>query len=110
LKSKTFDILRNGLCKKCPRCGKAPLFEKRFVLYKNCLNCGLEIRAREPNTWFFMYMTTAGITGFFLAVMWLSNPTNAPLARYIVIGAALPFFFATISLRKSLAIALDYLF
>jgi len=68
------------------------------------------IREREPDTYLFMYVSTAAITGIFLLLMLFSRPAHILLAQILVVGVAAVTFIVTIPLRKSLAIALDYLF
>ncbi|HTL69979.1 MAG TPA: hypothetical protein VL404_01690 [Candidatus Eisenbacteria bacterium] len=94
--------------KLCPACGGSSLFEGG-ALRPACPSCGLLIRSREPDTWFFMYVSTAGITGIFVVLMLLVVPANRLLGRVAVGAAAIAAFFLTNPLRKSFAIALDYL-
>lgn len=101
--------LTRGLRKLCPQCGLTPIFQNWGVARKKCENCGCQIRSRESDCWFFMYMTTAFITGIFLIIMLLVKPENEALGRTaIAIGALLTIVF-TVPRRKGLAIAIDYL-
>jgi uncharacterized protein (DUF983 family) len=110
MRSGVRDVLARALRQRCPACGGAPIFERRFVLVRECPSCGLEIRSREPNTWFFMYVSTAAITGVFLLLYLFALPRGWRLARVLTFAAAAASFLGTMPLRKSLAIALDYLF
>jgi len=102
-------ILKNAFKIRCPRCGEGKLFFAYGELVENCERCGLIIRAREPDTWFFMYMSTAAITGLFITVMLiLPAPLNQKLWAFLVGLASLGVFVLTTPLRKSLAIAIEY--
>ena len=101
-------ILLRGLRKRCPQCGGTPVFERGWTLYEKCAACGCAIGSREDDTYFFMYMSTAAITGIFVILMILFRPQNKNLGRAIVAVGAITAFFFTNPYRKSLAIALDY--
>ena len=101
--------LRRGLRGRCPRCGQGRLFRGFNRLRDECPACGLPFEPHSGDTWFFMYMTTAGLTGVLVVLMFLIRPAvvwagqiAVAIAAVVVIGLSLP-------LRKGLAVALDYL-
>jgi len=111
MKQPLIVVLKRALAMKCPACGRAPIFDRSgWTLHNTCPSCGLDLRDREQNTYFFMYVSTAAITGVFLLFMLFFMPGNVPLARVLVIAVSSAVFIGTIPLRKSIAIALDYLF
>src|SRR6185295_20311827 len=63
------QALRRGLRHRCPRCGEGPLFAGWNRLYDECPVCGLAFERRSGDTWFFMYMSTAGLTGMLVVTM-----------------------------------------
>ncbi|MEZ4751197.1 MAG: DUF983 domain-containing protein [Bdellovibrionota bacterium] len=103
------STLINGLKMNCPQCGKTPLFVRWGEVHKACAECGCELRARESDCWFFMYMTTAFITGIFILVMVMITPANHNLWRAGFAVGALLTIVLTVPRRKGLAIAIDYL-
>jgi uncharacterized protein (DUF983 family) len=103
------QALLRGLRGRCPRCGQAPLFAGWNRLHERCPVCGLAFERRSGDTWFFMYMSTAGLTGSLVVIMFLIHPrvlwigqVAVALAAIAVIGLSLPY-------RKGIAVALDYL-
>ena len=98
-----------GVCRKCPSCGKAGIYEAWAHLRVECPNCQNPIQAREPDTWFFMYVSTAAISGLFIIAMILINPENQTLGRWLLAIAAIVFIVGSIPQRKGIAIALDYI-
>jgi len=64
---------------------------------------------REGDTWAFMYISTAGITGVFVAVMLLVRPPQVWIGQLIVLPLALLLIGGSLPFRKGLAIAIDYL-
>ncbi|MCB0417691.1 MAG: DUF983 domain-containing protein [Bdellovibrionaceae bacterium] len=108
-KSKTLQTLLNGLKMTCPQCGKTPLFVRWGEVHKACAECKCELRAREGDCWFFMYITTAFITGLFILVMVLMTPANHDMGRAGLAAGALLTIVLTVPRRKGMAIAIDYL-
>src|ERR1700679_3880652 len=93
-------ILGRAVRMRCPNCGGSNLFESWMLLKTSCEKCACEIRSREDDTWFFMYMTTAGLTGLYIAGMLLFTPRHVPSARWMVAGSALVVFVLSQPLRK----------
>lgn len=102
--------LKRALRDRCPRCGGAKIFERWGVLKVTCPQCSLVLRARENETWFFMYMSTAFMTGLFVIGMFLVTPRDLRFGRVAIAGLAILAFWITHPVRKSLAIAIDYWF
>lgn len=103
------SLVSHALRRTCPACGKASIFTGWNELVENCPQCGLVIRAREPDTYFFMYMSTAAITGIFVGSLLLLSPPENRFITSIAIGiGALVLFLITTPIRKSIAIAIEY--
>ncbi|HWN42429.1 MAG TPA: DUF983 domain-containing protein [Thermoanaerobaculia bacterium] len=101
--------LVRGMRGRCPRCGKAPMFQGWNHLHERCAVCGLDIEARSGDTWFFMYMSTAGLTGTIVVIMFLLRPRVLWVGQLLVMVAAVLVIGVSLPLRKGVAIALDYL-
>lgn len=98
-----------GMRLRCPRCGKGKLFEKWGLLEVRCEECALPLRVYDENTWFFMYMSTAGITGIFILSMLLMTPPQNEVPAKIGVGLlSLAVFFFTHQSRKGMAVAWEY--
>lgn len=98
-----------GLRKRCPRCGEGPLFEGWHRLRERCPVCGLAFEERTGDTWFFMYMTTAGMTGVLVAAMFLIRPRVLWIGQLVVALIGLALMGLSLPYRKGVAVALDYL-
>ena len=85
------------------------MFQGWNHLQERCPVCGLDIEARSGDTWFFMYMSTAGLTGTIVVIMFLLRPRVFWVGQLLVIVAAVLVIGVSLPLRKGLAIALDYL-
>ena len=103
-----FGLIWQGLCKHCPQCGSGGIFHHWNKLKTVCPNCNCILAAREGNAWFFMYMTTAFITGWFVLYMFLFPSENTIFARVNLLVLALLAIVCTLPNRKGVAIALDY--
>lgn len=101
-------VLR-GLRKRCPRCGRGPLFRGWNRLLDGCPVCGLLYERHAGNTWFFMYMTTAGLTGVLVVIMFLLRPAVIWIGQVAVFAAAVLAIVLSLPHRKGIAVALDYL-
>ncbi len=102
-------IILRGARMRCPRCSGDRLYERWNVLKHDCERCGYEFADREGNCWFFLYSTTAALTGVFLILMFIWKPGDLFLGRTILAGAAFGIIPLTLPVRKGIALALDYL-
>ncbi|HYO15116.1 MAG TPA: DUF983 domain-containing protein [Thermoanaerobaculia bacterium] len=103
------QALARGLRKRCPRCGEGPLFEGWHRLRERCPVCGLAFEERTGDTWFFMYMTTAGMTGALVVAMFLIRPRVIWVGQLVVALIGLALMGLSLPYRKGIAVALDYL-
>jgi uncharacterized protein (DUF983 family) len=103
------QVLLRGLRKRCPRCGQGPLYRGWHQLLERCPACGLEYQPFLGNTWFFMYVTTAGLTGLLVLVMLLVRPPTLLSGQLMLFPAALLLIGGTLPYRKAVAIAIEYL-
>src|SRR5262249_37154127 len=102
------QVLVRGVRLPCPERGRGRVFETWGLLSEAWPEWRCRIREREDDAWFWMYVSTAGITGIFLLIMLGVVPRHATLARWIIGIVAVAVFFGTMPVRKSLAIAWDY--
>ena len=105
---KFFSILARGIWGLCPQCGFGKLFSGWVQLAEECPVCGLKLAPREGDTWAFMYISTAFITGLFVLLMLWVLPNNLWMGRVLVALGALAFFLLTWPARKGIALAFDY--
>ena len=101
--------LFRGVQRRCPRCGEGPLFAGWNRLHERCAVCGLAFEKRSGDTWFFMYMSTAGLTGLLVVTMFLLRPRVLWIGQVLVGLAAIAIIGLSLPIRKGIAIALDYL-
>lgn len=106
--SEFWETLKRGLRSRCPKCGEGKLFKSWNVLHDTCAKCGCVLSAREDETWFFMYVSTAFITGLFIISMFLIMPMHQDSSRWTIALIAVVVFLATTGPRKGIAIAIDY--
>jgi len=84
------------------------MFQGWNHLHERCAVCGLEIEARSGDTWFFMYMSTAGLTGSLVVAMFLIRPRVIWIGQLVVCLAAIAIIGFSLPYRKGIAVALDY--
>lgn len=103
-----FQALSRGLRLRCPRCGQGHLFASWNHLLETCPVCGLEFERRLGDTWFFMYMSTAGLSGALVVAMFLIRPRVVWVGQAVVCLAAVAIIGLSLPYRKGIAVALDY--
>ncbi|MEX2088277.1 MAG: DUF983 domain-containing protein [Bacteroidota bacterium] len=102
------SVLTRGFTSRCPRCGEGPVFDRWNTLSVQCTVCGVGLKQRDGDCWFFMYMTTGFFTGVMIAAMFFIRPANVLFGQVAVGSIGLALIVATLPIRKSLAIALDF--
>jgi uncharacterized protein (DUF983 family) len=102
-------ILLRGARMRCPRCGKGFLYRRWNVLKNHCEACEYELAEREGDCWFFLYSTTAALTGLFIITILLWRPHSILLGRLVLGVASVCVIALSLPLRKGIALALDYL-
>lgn len=105
------DLIRRALCRLCPCCGRGRLFKSFYTLNTACPDCNHNFDEAEGSTWFFMYFSSGAVIGVCFLILLFWRPASADLlwATAVMIGGALAVLLGTLPLRKSMAIALDYL-
>lgn len=103
------QAIARGLRKRCPRCGEGPLFAGWNRLRERCPVCGLVYEPGTGDSWFFMYMTTAGMTGVLVVAMFLIRPAVLWVGQVIVVLVGLAVMGLSLPYRKGIAVAIDYL-
>lgn len=102
------EILRQVLRLRCPRCGVGRLYLRWNVLCERCPSCGLDIQRREQEAWFFIYMTTAGLTGVVILPMLWIDLQNVFLGHAGAVAGWFILILLTLPARKALAIGIDF--
>ncbi|HSS77325.1 MAG TPA: DUF983 domain-containing protein [Thermoanaerobaculia bacterium] len=102
------QVISRGLRLRCPRCGEGRLFASWNHLLEACPVCGLEIERRLGDTWFFMYMSTAGLSGALVVAMFVIRPRVVWIGQILVCLAAIAIIGLSLPYRKGIAVALDY--
>jgi uncharacterized protein (DUF983 family) len=102
-------VVARGLRRRCPQCGRQPLFHGWYTLADRCESCDLEVEAYEGSSWAFMYITTAFLTGLFILVLVFYRPAHTIAWRVGLIIGAFVVILGSLPYRKGMAVALDYL-
>ncbi|MBX2990964.1 MAG: hypothetical protein KF749_07325 [Bacteroidetes bacterium] len=102
------SILRYAIRLRCPQCGEGNLYVRWNVLRERCTQCGCLFQRREEEGWFFIYMTTAGLTGVVVVGMLLIDVPDILLGQIGVLLAWFVIILLTLPLRKAIAIGIDY--
>ena len=102
-------VLGRAARSRCPRCGQGRIYGGWIHLRDSCPECGLKLAARQPDAWFAIYLSTAALTGIgILVIVMLGFVRMSLTVRMSAACAGCAVIVATLPVRKSLAIAIDY--
>lgn len=104
----TFRTLLRGLLRRCPRCGNGPLFERWYTIADRCSACDLDFVKSDSDTWAFMYISTAGLTGVIVLGMLILRPERMWVGWSVVLPVALALIVGSLPFRKGLAMAIEH--
>jgi uncharacterized protein (DUF983 family) len=97
---------------RCPRCGAAPLFARRFRLAPSCADCGLVFRREQGAMTGQMYLSAA-VTQVVAALMflgvWALTDWSAGPALGITLPVMLVFSYWFLPRSMALWVAVEYL-
>jgi uncharacterized protein (DUF983 family) len=101
--------LGRGLARRCPHCGRAPLFEKWFTLHETCAVCGLRFEQRPGDTWALWLIGDRLFLGVLIVLVFLIfRSTSWLLAGAIALLVVVPLIW-TMPHRMGVCLAVDYL-
>lgn len=75
---------------------------------ERCPECGYRFEMRAGDSFGFVYMSAAVITGLCGVVVFLVHAPRNLLETAILLAVFLPLMFGSMPLRKGIAVALDY--
>ena len=86
------QLLRRGLARRCPVCGRGPLFDGWFTLRARCGECGFSFeRGEEEDYWLGAYLVNFIATEVIFALLLLgvlvATWPNPPWSSLLWIGA-----------------------
>jgi uncharacterized protein (DUF983 family) len=101
--------LKRGIRRKCPHCGRGPLFSGWMTTRDRCPSCGLVYERSAGDTWAFWIIGDRIPIAIAIAAVYFGVGPRSWIEGAILIGAVVAMLVATIPQRMGLVIALDYL-
>lgn len=108
LKSATRALAR-GLKRRCPHCGRAPIFGRWFTLHERCRECGLRFEQSPGDTWALWLIGDRLFVGVLIVLVFLvfrSSSWAFASAMIFLVGAPMV---CTMPHRMGFCLAFDYL-
>ena len=102
-------VLVRGAKMRCPRCSQDSLYQRCNVFKSHYKACGYGFEEREGNCWFFLYSTTAALTGLFIILILLWRPDDVLFGRIVLGVSSVGLIALSLPPRKGIALALEYL-
>lgn len=102
------ELLRRGLARRCPACGRAPLFEGWIRLRARCPDCGVRPLRSQGDHWAFLLVLDRLPLFAILAILYFQLYARSGLLTVAVFAAVVVAYVVTVPHRYGLAVALDY--
>ena len=109
MKPPLLSTVWRGLRRRCPHCGRGPLFVHWITLHPHCRHCGLQFLRNQGDTWlFFVVMDRIPILVAIATIYFGFRVTNwlTALAFFFAIAGPLV---VTMPQQQGIAVALNYL-
>ena len=101
--------LKRGVARRCPHCGRGPLFKSWFTLHEQCDVCGLRFEQRPGDTWALWLIFDRLFLGVLIILVFLVFRSSSwLLAGAIGVLVVVPLI-ATMPHRMGICLAFDYL-
>lgn len=96
--------------RRCPRCGKGPIYAKWVKLHDRCNACGLKYLQDQGDLWVYLVAVDRALFILPLIVMIYFRLYNPNSIWFFIFGAALLFgFIYTLPHRNGMGLGVDYL-
>ena len=104
-------VLGRGLRKRCPHCGEGNVFKGWIKMHDNCSACGLRFLGNQGDLMAYLVVVDRGVFIFpLIALIYIRLYRDYSATFYVVVCVGLIVaFFATLPVRNSLGLGLDYL-
>ncbi|MEM7353552.1 MAG: DUF983 domain-containing protein [Acidobacteriota bacterium] len=101
--------LVRGWRRRCPHCGRAPIFAKWFTLNERCEVCGLRFEKSPGDTWALWIIGDRVFVGLVIILVFIIFRSSSwTLGGAILLVAAVPLVW-TMPHRMGVCLAFDYL-
>ena len=101
--------LWRGVRRRCPHCGRGPLFVRWITTHDHCSDCGLVYLRNQGDTWlFWILMDRIPVAIGIVLIYFGFQVTHWSIGLLFFAGMAVPLV-ATMPHRQGVAIALNYL-
>ena len=105
-----FGALFRGVMKRCPHCGRGPLFESWTALHSRCGACGIKYLRNSGDPWAFLLFIDRAAFIFPVVVMVYFKVYQTSFLLFAGVSAAVVLLFIlTTANRYGLCVAIDYL-
>ena len=102
-------VILRGLRKRCPRCGKGPLFRRFIRLHTHCSSCGLALGDRPGDTWGFWVIGDRIFIIVPMVLLYFGFTPESQWARLLFLALVVIPLIATMPHRFGVCLAIDYM-
>lgn len=109
LRPARLEVLARGLRRRCPHCGRAPIFARWFTLRERCEVCGLRFEQNPGDTWALWVIGDRVFVGLLIILVFIIFRSSSwTLGAGILLAVVVPLVW-TMPHRMGLCLAFDYL-
>ena len=102
-------VLARGLRRRCPHCGRAPLFARWFTLNERCRVCGLRFEQNPGDTWALWVLGDRVFVALVIILIFIVFRSSSwSLGGGVLLAVLVPLVW-TMPHRMGLCLAFDYL-
>lgn len=102
-------LLNRGAHKKCPHCGKGPLFRRWIELHDRCSVCGIKYLENEGDLWGYLLIADRALFILPLVAMIYFQTYNPNSIWFFAIGGSVLLgFIWSMPHRTGMSLAIDY--
>jgi uncharacterized protein (DUF983 family) len=105
---KITTLLKRGVARRCPHCGKGPQFRKWFTLHTACPVCGYKLEANPGDTWGFWIVGDRILIAAAIALLYFGFTPESWWGRGLFLASVVVPLVWTMPHRKGVGVALDY--
>jgi uncharacterized protein (DUF983 family) len=103
-------VLSRGVRRRCPHCGRGPVFVRWMTMHETCGVCGLQYLRNQGDTWpYWIVMDRIPLAIGLILIVFFGVHTLSWLAGLLFFGSLAVPLVVTMPQRQGLAIALNYL-
>lgn len=103
------SVIRRGIARRCPRCGRGEIFQRWLTLHDTCSACGLQYLRNQGDLWGYLLFVDRAMFIFPLVVLFYFGWWNPHSVWYwVMIAGLVAALVLTMPHRNGISVGLEY--